>query len=174
MDIPDATQTQVASRFLEISCSTLDRMTRELAACLGRLTDRQIWHREGAHQNTVANLVLHLSGNMRQWIMHGVGEQPDIRVREKEFSTEFSTGGATTGAELIALFQQTVAEAKAVIASVSAARLCEHTHPQDRDVTVLEAIYQVVGHVRQHVGQIILLTKQMTGQDLDLTIPRPR
>ncbi|MBS1822303.1 MAG: DUF1572 family protein, partial [Acidobacteria bacterium] len=53
-------------------------------------------------------------------------------------------------------------------------RLAERTTPQGRDVSMLEAIYQVVGHVQQHVWQIILLTKQMTGKDLDLTIPRPR
>jgi hypothetical protein len=79
-----------------------------------------------------------------------------------------------SGAELIALFESTLAEAKGVIASVPAERLVQRITPQGRDVSVLEAIYQVVGHVQQHVGQIILLTKQMTAGDLDLTIPRPR
>ena len=61
-----------------------------------------------------------------------------------------------------------------MIAAVPAGRLPERITPQGRDVSVLEAIYQVVGHVQQHVGQIILVTKQMTAMDLDLTIPRPR
>ena len=55
-----------------------------------------------------------------------------------------------------------------------AERMVERITPQGRDVSVLDAVYQVVGHVQQHVGQIILLTKQMTRQDLDLTMPRPR
>ena len=107
---------------------------------------------------------------MRQWIMHGVSGQPDIRTRD----LEFSASGGYSGAELLTLFRSTVAEAIAVIACTTTAHLVDHTTPQGRDVTVLDAIYQVVGHVQQHTGQIILLTKQMTAQDLDLTIPRPR
>ncbi|HEX4578117.1 MAG TPA: DUF1572 family protein, partial [Edaphobacter sp.] len=115
-------------------------------------------------------LVLHLCGNARQWIMHGVGGAPDVRVRDKEFSTE----GGISGAELIALFESTMAEAMAVILAVRPEQMVERTTPQKREVSVLEAIYQVVGHVQQHLGQIILLTKQMLGTDLDLTVPRPR
>jgi uncharacterized damage-inducible protein DinB len=161
---------QIASLFLEASCAMLDQMTQQLAACMAKLNDDQIWQRSGAHENAIGNLILHLCGNMRQWIMHGVGQQPDIRTRE----VEFSTTGALPGAALLATFQSTVSEAKVVIGSTAAERLCELTHPQGREVTVLYAIYQVVGHVRQHVGQVILLTKQMTEQDLDLSIPRPR
>ncbi len=87
---------------------------------------------------------------------------------------EFNADGEMSGLELIALFEATMNEVKAVIAATPAERMLERTTPQGRDVSVLEAIYQVVAHVHQHVGQIILLTKQMTGGDLDLTIPRPR
>jgi hypothetical protein len=170
MQIQNEPEGQIASLFLAASCAMLDQMTHQLAACVAKLNDNQIWQRGGAHENAVGNLILHLCGNMRQWIMHGVGQQPDMRTRE----VEFSTTGEVSGPALIATFQATVAQAKAVIESTSAERLCERTNPQGRDVTVLYAIYQVVGHVRQHVGQVILLTKQMTEQDLDLSIPRPR
>jgi Protein of unknown function (DUF1572) len=103
-------------------------------------------------------------------MIHGVGGATDIRVRDAEFSAD----GGRTGGELIALFRSTMADAKNVISGVSAERMAERITPQGRDVSVLEAIYQVVGHVQQHVGQIILLTKQMTVTDLDLTMPRPR
>jgi DinB superfamily len=79
-----------------------------------------------------------------------------------------------SGAELIGLFVATMDEAKQIIAAVPALRMTERVHPQGRDVSVLEAIYQVVGHVQQHTGQIILVTKQMLAADLDLTMPRPR
>jgi hypothetical protein len=72
------------------------------------------------------------------------------------------------------LFEQTMDEAKRVIAAVPAERMVERVQPQGRDVSVLEAIYQVVTHVHQHVGQIILVTKQMLATDRDLTAPRPR
>jgi hypothetical protein len=160
----------ITSDFLDVSCRRLGQMTEYLTACVKKLTEEQIWRRHGAYENAVGNLVLHLCGNARQWIMHGVGGAPDVRVRDKEFSAD----GGMSGAELIVLFESTMDEAKRVIAAVPAERMMERVTPQGRDVSVLEAIYQVVGHVQQHVGQIILVTKQMLEKDLDLTMPRPR
>src|ERR1700742_3355829 len=115
------TFTSVAADFLDVSCRRLDLMTDCLEACLRKLSYEQIWQRQGAHENAVGNLVLHLCGNARQWIMHGVGGAPDVRVREKEFSAR----GGMSGAELIALFEATMDEAKAAIATVTAERLVE-------------------------------------------------
>jgi uncharacterized damage-inducible protein DinB len=168
--VSSATDQRLAAIFLDVSCRRLGQMTEYLTTCMKKLTDEQIWQRHGAYENAVGNLVLHLCGNARQWIMHGVGGAEDVRVRDKEFSAD----GGMSGAELIALFEATIDEAKRVIAAVPAERMTERVHPQGRDVSVLEAIYQVVGHVQQHVGQIILVTKQMLGTDLDLTMPRPR
>ncbi len=161
---------EIASLFLAHSSAKLEQMTGYLNACLARLSSEQVWERHGPHENAVGNLVLHLCGNMRQWIMHGCSGQADVRVRDQEFSV---TEGLTAS-QLIDHFESTVAEARHVIDTLAPARLIERTTPQGRDVSVLDAIYQVVGHVQQHVGQIILLTKQMTGKDLDLTMPRPR
>jgi uncharacterized damage-inducible protein DinB len=161
---------EIAAIFLDYSIRKLDDMTRCVEVCFGKLSDDQMWQRQADHENAIGNLILHLCGNMRQWIMHGVGGQPDIRTRDQEFAA----AGNRSAAELLRLFQETVTDAKGVLAALPHERLTERTNPQGRDVTILEAIYQVVGHVQQHVGQIILLTKQMTARDLDLTIPRPR
>ncbi len=160
----------IAQVFLDVSCRKLEAMTVSLRTCMAKLTGAQIWERHGAHENAVGNLVLHLCGNARQWIISGVGGVTDVRTRDKEFSAD----GGMSGAELMEIFEKTMAEARGVIASVTAERLVEIVHPQGHTVTVLEAICLVVAHVHQHVGQIILLTKQMTRSDLDLTIPRPR
>jgi hypothetical protein len=160
----------IAALFLDYSCRKLENMTDNLRVCLEKLSNTQIWERHGAHENSVGNLVLHLCGNMRQWVIAGVGGAPDVRRRDEEFSTE----GGMDGEELMGRFSVTVDEMLKIIAAVPASRLVEIVHPQGRTVSVLDAIYQVVGHVQQHVGQIILLTKQMTGTDLDLTMPRPR
>lgn len=160
----------VATLFLDYSSKKLEQATKDLNTCLGKLTDAQVWEQHGAHENAVGNLVIHLCGNMRQWIMHGVSGANDVRVRDAEFSTRDGWSAAALGE----LFGTTVTEARNVLASVTTERLVERTTPQSREVSVLEAIYVVVGHVQQHLGQIIVLTKQMTGKDLDLTIPRPR
>src|SRR5215469_11913207 len=94
----------IAALFLEYSSKKLEQGNKDLKACLTKLSDAQVWERHGAHENAVGNLVLHLCGNMRQWIMHGVGGAPDVRVRDKEFSAD----GGMSGAELIALFEATM------------------------------------------------------------------
>jgi hypothetical protein len=159
---------EVATLFLD---RKLVQMVGCMTVCLQRLNEEQIWQRGGEHENAVGNLVLHLCGNMRQWIMHGAGGAADVRVRDVEFSTRGGFGRA----ELVKLFADTVAEARGVLASLPHERLTEKTDPQKMGVvSVLDAIYQVVGHVQLHVCQVTLLTKQMVGTDLDLSIPRVR
>ncbi len=164
------TNSEIATLFLNYSTQKLDQMAKHIQDCMGKLNTEQIWQRHAAPENAIGNLILHLCGNMRQWIMHGVGGAPDIRTRDAEFYTTDSLSPE----QLIRLLQSTFQEASLVISTVPHERLTERTHPQNHDVSVLDAIYLVVGHVQQHTGQIILLTKQMLGHDLDLTIPRPR
>lgn len=163
---------KIAETFLDFSCRRLDMVATNMKICLGKLTDEQIWYRGGPHENAVGNIVLHLCGNIRQWAIHGVGGAKDIRVREAEFSAD----GGLTGTELSEMFADTVAEARSIIATLPHERLMDRTAPQPGrpEVSVLEAIYQVVAHAHEHTGQVILVTKQMIATDLDLTMPRPR
>lgn len=163
-------ESEIAILFLNFSVRRLEMMSANLTACLNRLSDEQIWRRGAAHENAVGNLVLHLCGNMRQWILYGVDRQPDVRVRD----AEFNYAGGITSLQLLGTFNETMAEVRNVVTHLPAERLLDRINPQNGEVSVLEAIYQVVGHVQQHVGQIILLTKQMAATDLDLTMPRPR
>jgi uncharacterized damage-inducible protein DinB len=160
---------QVAELFLEISGRKFGTSTKSVADCLGRLTDEQVWAKGGAHENSIGNLILHLCGNMRQWMLHGVRGDADVRERDLEFET---AGGMSRGE--LARLEGVVGEVRGVVASLPHARLLERIDPQHGEVSVLEAIYHVVEHYRLHVGQIILLTKQMVGDDLDLSMPRRR
>lgn len=148
--------------FLDCSVRRLNEFASRVDDCLGRLDDSQVWFRGGESQNAVGNLVLHLAGNVRQWIVSGVGGAPDARDRDAEFAAR---SGAGVG-ELRQLLGATVHEAAIVIASVSSARLAERVRIQGYDVTVLEAIYHVVEHFAQHTGQVVFATKAATGEDL--------
>lgn len=148
--------------FIQFSAGTLEQLHRRILDCLARLTPEQIWARGSENENAVGNLVLHLSGNVRQWIGSGVAGLPDHRERDAEFDAR---GGKAT-AELVELLQIRVAEAAAIIRAVPTAHLTERITPQGHDVTVLEAIAHVVEHFAMHTGQVIFLTKMLTGQDL--------
>src|SRR3979411_935735 len=112
-------ENKIAADFMNVSSRRLGQMSDYLVACVKKLPEEQIWRRHGAYENAVGNLVLHLCGNARQWIMHGVGGAEDVRVRDKEFSA----GGGMSGAELIALFEATMNDVKRIIASVPAERM---------------------------------------------------
>src|ERR1700679_3363764 len=122
----DNLENRITADFLDVSCRRLEMITNSLETCMKKLTDEQIWQRQGAYENAVGNLVLHLCGNARQWIMHGGGGADDVRVRDKEFSAD----GGMSGAELIALFEGTMGEANNVIAVVPAGRMTERVYPQ--------------------------------------------
>jgi uncharacterized damage-inducible protein DinB len=148
--------------FLDYSAKKLQQLRSRIETCLGTLNQDQVWARGSDNENAVGNLVLHLCGNVRQWIVAGVGGQPDIRDRDAEFSAQ----GGVSVSDLLQRLRATVEEAVAVVSAVPAERLMERMVVQKYDVTVLEAIYHVVEHFSEHTGQIIFATKMLTGSDL--------
>jgi uncharacterized damage-inducible protein DinB len=151
-----------AHLFLEYSVRKLRQLNTRIEDCLGRLDDNQVWARGSANENAVGNLVLHLSGNVRQWIVAGVGGQPDIRRRD----TEFAAQGGLAAPSLAQELHGTVEEAAAAIEKLAPESLAARLTIQGYDVTVLEAIYAVVEHFSGHTGQIVYATKMLTGEDL--------
>jgi uncharacterized damage-inducible protein DinB len=127
----------------------------KIRLCLNQLPAEALWRRSDEESNSVGNLLLHLNGNVRQWIVSSVGGAADERNRSGEFA-------ARAGASAEALFdalRSTLDAADAVMAGLSAADLVSRRVIQGRDVAVLDAVYHVVEHFSLHTGQIILLTK---------------
>ena len=148
--------------FLTHSSEKLKQYTDRIFVCLDQLTPEQIWARGSENENAVGNLVLHLAGNVRQWIGSGVAGRENIRDRDAEFAAR----GQADAKELRVLLQSTIDDAVAVIQKLTAKQLSEMIRVQVYDMTVLEAVYHVVEHFSQHTGQIIFATKLFTGTDL--------
>ena len=163
----------IETNFLNYAAEKLAQLCGRVETCLGKLTPEQIWMRGTENQNAVGNLVLHLSGNVRQWILSGVGGVPNARNRDGEFSAR---GGMEPEA-LARLLRDSVDRAVALIVALPPARLAERTTIQGHDVTLLEAIFHVVEHFSGHTSQIIFVTKMLTGEDLGfysyLSNPQP-
>lgn len=148
--------------FLKFSSDKLGQLRERIHDCVDRLTDDQIWLRHSENENSVGNLILHLSGNVRQWIGHGVGGAPDIRRRDSEFAAR----GGLEKAALLARLDDVIDSAVKTIATLPVARLEERATIQKYEITLMEAIYHVVEHFAQHTAQIIFATKLLTGEDL--------
>ena len=123
------------------------------------LSDEQLWWRANAESNSIGNLILHLAGNIRQWIVSGIGGAADARDRQREFDER----GPLPAAELLARIRSAVEDADHVLANLAPAALLERRRIQTYDVTVLQAIYTVVEHFSMHTGQTILLAKMWKG-----------
>ena len=134
----------------------------KIRLALEALDETAIWKRETSESNSIGNLLLHLAGNVREWIVGGVGGEASDRNRAAEFA-------ATSGfmkRELLSRLSSSVQDADKVLARLSAADLERQVTIQGRDTTVLAAVYHVVEHFSMHTGQIIMLTKMMTTSDL--------
>ena len=142
----------------------------KIASAVDALDDEQIWRRPNESSNSAGNLLLHLSGNVRQWIISGVGGAEGKRDR----ASEFAARGSVSKTELIELVKATLDEADAVLAKIEAecaaansdAPLQRVCMPQAYEVTAFDAIFHVVEHFSGHTYQIILLTKRATHEDL--------
>jgi len=158
---------------LNFAAEKLAQQCGRIEICIDKLTPDQIWARGNENANAVGNLALHLMGNVRQWILHGVAGEPDVRLRDSEFAAR----GGIDSTELKRRLRTTVDEACAAIRAQPPARLCERIKVQSYDVTVIEAILHVVEHFSGHTGQIIFATKFLTGDDLNfyahLRTPKP-
>lgn len=146
----------------------------KISACFARLAAEQLWWRPNEASNSIANLMLHLAGNIRQWIVAGVGGAADERRRQSEFEARGGLGAD----ELLDRLSSAVTDADRVLAGLDPARLGEPARIQGRDVTVQSAIYHAVEHFAGHTYQIAYITKLLTGSELGFYaleggVPRP-
>jgi uncharacterized damage-inducible protein DinB len=133
--------------------------------CLKQLSRQQIWWRPNEASNSVGNLVLHLSGNVRQWIIAGLGGAPDRRQRDQEFAER----GPLPRRVLEERLCKIVESACRILRKLSAQDLAQVHSIQGFQVTGMEATLHVAEHFSHHAGQIILITKMLTGTGLSFT-----
>lgn len=156
-------ESKIGQAFIEqaVRHLTVDFLPK-IGECLGRLSDEQIWWRPNEVSNSCGNLILHLCGNVRQWILSGVGGQPDVRKRSLEFSQREPLGRE----DLQRRLEGTVSEAVEVLNSLDETELLETHTIQIYTVSTLQAVFHVVEHFSYHTGQIAYITKLLTSDDL--------
>jgi hypothetical protein len=143
-----------------------DEYVPRIARCVSLLTVKQVWSRPNPHCNAVANLLLHLEGNVRQWILCGLGGQEDQRNRTAEFAANAHSITASPS-ELVEQLRATVAEAVALVEALDPRALLATYRFQGRyDESGVAAVLHVLEHFSGHAGQIYYLTKEIADIDL--------
>ena len=137
----------------------------KIERCLEVLSDEDVWWRANEGSNSIGNLLLHLEGSTRTWIMGVAGGSLSPRDRQQEFDERTQIPRA----ELIARLRKTLAEADEVLARIETEALLERRQSPWEEVTVLWAVYHGVEHFAMHAGQIIMLTKMRSEENLKLS-----
>ena len=137
----------------------LDSGMEKIDHCLAQLDDAQVWWRPQEEMNAIGNLLLHLAGNLRQWIVAGVGDADDIRDRPGEFAERRSIAKD----ELLQGLQDVVTQSCSTLTNMSAEQLLVSKRVQGGEVTKLHAMMHSVNHFQGHVQEIISLTRQQLG-----------
>lgn len=149
-----------ATTFLSMSREYLGtEYPTKLRAAVEALPAEALWWRANDQSNSVGNLLLHLDGNVRQWIVRGVGSESTSAPSERDRVGEFAAQSGPAASELLARLEGTLREADAVLAALTPDALTARRVIQGEEVTVLEAVYHVVEHFSLHLGQIIWAAK---------------
>ena len=156
----EVTTEQLATAIGQEASDELESALRKIKHCLRQLSDDQIWSRSSEDMNSIANLLLHLAGNVRQWIVSGVGGAPDHRHRAEEFNQR----DRIPREELVQNLESVVVGAQQVMVNQSAAELLRRRCIQGFDVSGLQAIFESVAHFRGHTQEIVQLTRIQLGQ----------
>ena len=153
----------IATEFVEQCISILEnKNTPKIIKCLDQLTEEQIWMRPNKASNSIGNILLHLCGNIRQYVVSALGDQPDVRERDLEFSTE----GGYNKEELLAKLMETLTRAVNVMRDIDEVRLMKMYSVQGFNYSGIGIIVHITEHYSHHTGQIIFWTKQLTAKDL--------
>lgn len=153
------------SAFLDESRRLLaDEYPRKIAVALGPMSEEDLWWRPNEVSNSVGNLLIHLAGNVRQWVVHGLSGADDERHRAAEFARRSGLGPE----EAFGILMESVQAADRVLATLDPATLGEPRTIQGVDTTGLRALYHVVEHFSGHTGQILYIAKLRQAQDLGL------
>lgn len=159
----DGSETDVSQTFIQNARDLINHeYLPKIERCVEKLTDEQVWWRPSTESNSIGNLLLHISGNARQWIVCGLGGERDERQRQ----TEFDERSGILRGELLARLRTTMAEVDHVLARFDLSRILDSYPIQGTEATALAAIFHVTEHISMHTGQIILLTKMLANVDL--------
>lgn len=155
-------ESQLIEELVKNALYRMDESTRMIKKSLGIVTDNEIWQKPNDSLNSIGNLILHLCGNMTQYIISSLGEVDDVRNRDAEFQTKLGL----TKEELIKKLENTVDDAKRVIFDAKPEQLVKIRSVQGFSFSGVGVIMHAVEHFSYHTGQIAFWVKLLRDKDL--------
>jgi len=156
------TYTDVTQGFVAEASHVFRASLQRIEHCVNQLSDEQIWWRPRAEMNSIGNLMLHLSGNVGQWVVAAVGNVPSKRNRPAEFAQR----EAIAKEQLLRTLREAVEGAVRAIESIKKSeQLLQGRRIQGNDTNLLTAIFHAASHFEGHTQEIIGMTRQILGNE---------
>ncbi len=155
-------ETKVLEEIKKETQRRLNENLIRLEKCLSLLNQEELWYRPNENTASVGNLVLHLTGNVRQWLLSGLGGEPDNRKRQGEFDQT----GPIPASELLTDLKTVLDKVNLLLDRISPEILIEQRSVQGFNESGISIIVHVVEHFSYHVGQITYITKAKKNVDL--------
>jgi uncharacterized damage-inducible protein DinB len=150
--------------FVALAERQLEQSLQRIRACVEVMREDELWWRPNEKCNAVGNLILHLCGNLSQWILAGVGGELFDRRRAAEFEAREAAGKA----ELLARLTDVVGRCRGVVAAATREQLIAPRRIQATETDGLGAIFRAVEHLSYHTGQIVFIAKQLAGERTEI------
>ena len=157
----DVNESTITAQFIEQQRIDMRECLEKIEHCFSQLSDEDVWWRPYEEHNALGNIILHLCGNLGQWIINGVTENPDTRNRPLEFSTR----EPVPKEQLLDWLRQTIEQADKVIAAQNEQTLLQPRTVQGFSVLVQSAIHHSVSHLCGHTQEIIWITRLRKGPE---------
>lgn len=151
-----------AALLQEVRRRVFQESVPRIKKCLSMLTEEEVWYRPNSQTVSIGNLVLHLCGNARQWVVSGLGNEPDTRVRQAEFDER----GPLPTTDLLRKLDATMADVEQVLSRITTEDLLQTHRAQGFEETGVAILIHVTEHLSYHVGQITYAVKSRKGVDV--------
>jgi uncharacterized damage-inducible protein DinB len=153
---------RIGNELILESVMRINESTQKIIRCLDIIDESDVWKSPNEQLNSVGNLILHVCGNIGQYIISSLGGAEDNRDRDLEFSTK----GGHTKADLLEKLMKTIQKATSVILQISEKELLHERVVQGMAHTGIGIVIHVTEHISYHTGQIIFLTKLFRNMDM--------
>ena len=153
---------RISIDFKEQSIIKMKENGPRIQKCMDQLSEEEIWKRPNESSNSVGNLILHLCGNMTQYIISSLGNVVDERQRDQEFLIR----SGYSKAQLLEMLSSTVERSIEVITDLPEDDLLKTRSVQGFNHSGIGIIIHVVEHYSYHTGQIAFWTKLLKDKDL--------
>jgi uncharacterized damage-inducible protein DinB len=149
----------IARMFVDDQRARLADCRQRITGVIEQLSDEDLNWRPNEQSNSIANLILHICGNLTQRYGHNIAGEPDTRNR----NAEFDISAQRTKAQLLELMDDAFHIVNAVLTQMPLPSLFDASEVRGQRRTTLDLIAASSAHTAEHVGQIIYIAKIRLG-----------